>query len=156
MTSNIEADTTETCEADTTETCEVGTIDTNLVDSINNRRINAYHTARDAPSELGAYFSVEEWDFRPEFTYHSLDGEQTCSCGNVFCRPVSCELCVGKCLGQDYEREIVEDCTGWDFGHSCCCECDGCGYHPEQYKLPDPIPITVSCLSSCSCANDTK
>ena len=133
-------------------------VESRLVDEINERRVKAYNEARDAPSELvGTNCVAEEWDSRSEFNYNSREGEQICSCGNVFCRPVSCEMCKGKCLGQDYEREIKEDCTGWSsYGHSCCCECDGCGYHPEQYKLPNPIPITVSCLSSCSCANVTK
>jgi len=126
-----------------------------LIDAINKRRIEAYNEARNAPSELAKDdFWVEEWDYRPEFSYCFNKDEQICSCGNIFCRPVFCELCAGKCFGQNYERVIDEICIGsGPCGHSCCCECDGCGYHPDQYKLPNPIPITVSCLSSCSCAN---
>lgn len=136
--------------------------ETNFIDDlvawINRRRQKAYVNARDAPSEMASMREwVEEWDWRPEFTYYEGKDEQTCACGNVFCRPVSCPECEGKCLGQNYEREIDEICAGsGPCGHSCCCECDGCGYHPDQYKLPEPIPVLPSCMSSCSCGRSVE
>ena len=134
------------------DVAEVNLVDlTRLVDKINKSRLEAYNDARDAPLEVGYY--VDPWDDRPEFPYLPQTGEQTCACGNIFCRPVSCKLCAGKCLGENYKRLIDEVC-GNPY-HSCCCECDGCYYHPDQYKLPDPIPVAVSCLSSCSCATAT-
>ena len=91
-----------------------------------------------------------------------MPGDETCQCGNVFNREMQCDLCRGKCLGLPYvynfdgvydddSRPVEEECTHWGNCNTCCCECDGCFYHEEQYRLPEPIPRGKSCLSSCSC-----
>ncbi len=52
------------------------------------------------------------------------------------------------------KREIKEICTSWSTtGHSCCDECSWCEYHEDKFKLPEPIPITIDCVSNCTCGS---
>jgi hypothetical protein len=128
--------------------------DVDKIRLVNERRLKEYDDARDVSLKVEG---VRKWNDRFIFSYWTLTDEQTCSCGNIFHRRMSCELCAGKCLGVDYEREINMECGSVNccceecFNNDGCCECDVCFLSPDMFKLPYPIPVAVSCLSSCSC-----